>query len=307
MLPFLGVYFVAIFLRIDQYGLTELRYLGVLVGLLLTLLSIYYLFSKAKRLQIFFVSFASVAFLFSFGPWGIFELSVQSQVAHLENLVVRIGALQDGKLQELDGTTVDEKIVQEISGVVDYLANRDRLDEVQEWTELDLSDSANVYDLRTEFMQEMGLTFDMWGYWGEMDPLYSGYTVEYGQPLDVAGYEVMFPLDIAYDVNMVGSTLNFNWNSEQDNVGSGVNEVGDLVVTYEGYDLHFDLFALKNSIDAQNIGADSLSPEVLTLTGENAKFRAKILIENINFNFKDESKTTLYNLNLGGKLLLDVK
>lgn len=310
LLPFLGVYFVALYLRINQYGITELRYLGVLLGILLAGLSIYYLVSKTKSMKLFFFSFAVVAFLSSFGPWGVFEVSVRSQVSHLEELLTEIGALQNGQLQIVSADNVDDKIEQEISGVVDYLAGHDRLDEVQAWTSIDLSKAFENYEVRNEFMSAIGLTFNMWGTdQFPVDPLFAQYNTTWGLPLDISGYDTLFQLDANYDSSNSSYNMEVKMNGEVNNLSKEISSTGELIVKYDESEFRFDLFALKDVLDEQNLNRNfyEFDPGLMTLTDENDDYRAKILIESISFNFTDETQTAVDGIWASGKFLLDVK
>jgi len=81
---FLVVYFVALGQRIGQYGVTELRYLGVALGVLLLGWSLYFNFARKPWLKMIPATLFLGAFLVSFGPWGVFQVSLRSQVARLD-------------------------------------------------------------------------------------------------------------------------------------------------------------------------------------------------------------------------------
>ena len=310
LLPFLGVYFIALYQRIAQYGLTEMRYLGVLFGLVLTGLCFYYLRSKEKRLQLAFLTIALTAFVFSFGPLGVFDLAVRSQVARLEMLLTEIGALQDGKIQEIAADSVSDATVVEISGVVEYLASRDRLDEVEEWGDIRLgTENQPDVDVRTSFMEQMGLEFNTW--WGGHyeDPLYFQYGAQWPLVYDVAGYDALLTFDQNFDdYGYKADPATYAWNSEEDNVTVSLDESGNLLITYEGSTLTFSLLDLHEKFNADGkLDKFAYESEELSLSAENEKMRVKIYIENMDGSFTSAEETEFSRMYVRGQVMLDVK
>ncbi|MDA7949011.1 MAG: DUF4153 domain-containing protein [Hyphomicrobiaceae bacterium] len=91
--------FLAVYQRIDQYGLTDERYIVTLAGLWLAFLAIWFLLRGGVRdLRVLPASLAVALFLASFGPWGAVGVSVRSQTAQLAALLERQGRLKDGRI-----------------------------------------------------------------------------------------------------------------------------------------------------------------------------------------------------------------
>ncbi|MBK8672284.1 MAG: DUF4153 domain-containing protein [Bacteroidetes bacterium] len=55
-MPLIALLFVSIMKRINDYGITEWRYIGFVLGCWLLILSIYFIFSKSKN--IFYIPFS---------------------------------------------------------------------------------------------------------------------------------------------------------------------------------------------------------------------------------------------------------
>jgi hypothetical protein len=229
LMPFIVVYFVALGMRIDQYGLTEARYMGLLLGVCLAFMTLYFAFVKRQRLQMMLLPVAGVAFLFAWGPWGVIELPIRSQEARLESLLTEIGALQDGKLQWVDAEMVDEETETQISSIVDYLYWRDRLDDLQTWSSSDLSDDS--YDLEYDFMAEIGLEFNPYGYWDYYGPggnsFYFGSI--YGQPLEVSGFDSIVRVDLSIDQYYSDDTRYFSFMGDRE-LSVSLNDAGVITV-----------------------------------------------------------------------------
>ncbi|MFH0857685.1 MAG: DUF4153 domain-containing protein, partial [Candidatus Magasanikbacteria bacterium] len=79
IIPLTIVLFLAIGIRINEYGITENRYLVVVMGVWLLGIAFYYLLSKRKKLQVLPISLALVLLATLFGPWSMFSVSARSQ------------------------------------------------------------------------------------------------------------------------------------------------------------------------------------------------------------------------------------
>lgn len=96
IIPLLIMGLVSIGQRVQQYQLTEKRYILILLCLWLIGIAIYNLISKVKNIVAIPVSLFILTLLTSFGPWGIYQVSWRSQASRLENLLHKYGALKDG-------------------------------------------------------------------------------------------------------------------------------------------------------------------------------------------------------------------
>lgn len=84
LLPLIGLLFVAIFRRITEYGFTENRYLVLALSCWILVAIIYMLFSKNKQIRFFSISFICLFLFISFGFWGVFKISINSQLKRFE-------------------------------------------------------------------------------------------------------------------------------------------------------------------------------------------------------------------------------
>lgn len=319
LLPFLAVYFIAFGIRITEYGLTEFRYLGVLLGGVLTILCLYFFFVQRARLQMLLVLPALLGFLVSFGPWGAWEFSIASQISRLEIRLTEIGALKDGQLQKVN---VDERVEYEISGMMDYLYTRDRLDELQAWTEVDLSDRGdkdylafNEQDARYDFMEAMGMDFNPYKYHGHTDDrLFFEYGTNVNEPLSIAGYETLFQFDLSYN-SLYGdpttSTRTFVWPSEGHNFTLSLSKSADLLLSDGETELHFSLTDFHQTLEQENLdvsgfGPFYIAPDQLMLEGETSTFKARIYFIHMNAYFREDG-VSLENIFVNGVLLLNAK
>jgi len=98
MVPQIAMLFYAIGLRISQHGVTINRYLVVAFGLWLLFLCGYYIFSKQKTLFVLPMSLFVALLVVLIGPWGMFNVSQNSQTNRLEKLFTQYEFIQDGSV-----------------------------------------------------------------------------------------------------------------------------------------------------------------------------------------------------------------
>lgn len=90
LIPLNILLFVAIFRRVNDYGITENRYFILAFAFWNIGIILYMLFSKTKALKVIPISLFCIAILSSFGLWGAFSVSNNSQARQFENLFFKI-------------------------------------------------------------------------------------------------------------------------------------------------------------------------------------------------------------------------
>lgn len=111
---------VGVSARVSEYGVTENRYGLIVLTLLLAGIAVHGVVARTPRLNVAPVSFAVILILASFGPWGANAVSLRSQLARLDTLLVEAGVLRDGKLSK-PAEPVGIELAKQVSGVMDYL------------------------------------------------------------------------------------------------------------------------------------------------------------------------------------------
>ena len=120
--PLLILLFFAIVRRINDYGITELRYFVLVLALWLFFIATYFLVSHKKNIKIIPLSLCVIVFLASFGPWGAFSVSLNSQKNHFVKLVEKNKILLNGKLIKAgDQFSLNDR--NQISSITEYLVN----------------------------------------------------------------------------------------------------------------------------------------------------------------------------------------
>jgi hypothetical protein len=141
MIPLLMMLFPAVWRRISEYGVTEGRYIAIALGLWLAGLVIYFMASKTKSIKVIPASLAALALIISWGPWGIFKVSEQSQVNRLKVLLTNNSILVEGKVRTAPAA-VSAEDTKQISSIIAYLYNIHGYDCIQPWFDQSLKEDS---------------------------------------------------------------------------------------------------------------------------------------------------------------------
>jgi hypothetical protein len=121
--PLIILLFLAIERRINDYGITEERYIVLGLACWLAFISLYFIFSKSKNIKTIPVSLCLISLLISFGPWGAFSVSFNSQNKRLKHFLQANAMLSgDQKIIPAKGPLHNDDGSQ-ISSIVEYLVN----------------------------------------------------------------------------------------------------------------------------------------------------------------------------------------
>ena len=119
--PLIVLLFLAIERRISDYGVTEERYIVFGLSCWLGFISLYFIFSKINNIKAIPVSLCILALGISFGPWGIFSVSLQSQKNRLTGYLKSNEMLSPDQKIIPSKTTLKQKDATQIRDIVRYL------------------------------------------------------------------------------------------------------------------------------------------------------------------------------------------
>jgi hypothetical protein len=296
ILVLMPVYFMALWQRIAEYGVTENRYLGISVGLVLVFWALYFGLSKKQYLKLFPLSIFTVAFFIAFGPWGASSVSEKSQVSRLEKILLENGLLVDGKLQSKSPEEVPFEVQTEISSILIYLDQSHGEDSIKSWLPEALlsSEVKGVYP--ESIMEVMGLKF----YYSSYYELHSGtdalyFSAEYVPYVEVSGFDYVTAVSSTY-VGLIGEA--------QTSVALSLDSKNNSFnFSFGGESLDIALDPLLEKLGP--LSMTDVPQELMILEIEGETFRAKILLDSIDalkLNEGQKEVTDFY-----GQLLLDVK
>ncbi|MEW5876080.1 MAG: DUF4153 domain-containing protein [Candidatus Zixiibacteriota bacterium] len=190
MLPMVVVLELAIWRRVSEYGITEHRYFALGLGAWLAAMALYFLISKTKSIKVIPASICVLALLASFGPWGAFSVSEQSQVARLEGLLTKNQLLIGGKAQKAQGQVAAADAV-EISSIVRYLHDNHGYRKIQAWfTESLQQDSAGLGLIDKEpatVVSSLGVEYNTYSVFDGRE--YGSLTADPAKPINIEGYD----------------------------------------------------------------------------------------------------------------------
>ncbi len=132
LLPAIVMLLLAIYKRIAQYGITELRYFLLVLTGWLAFVTLYGLISKRRSIKVIALTLCLVAFTASFGPWGAYSVSKSSQTNRLRALLETNELLADGKLTPASHD-IERPDRREISACFNYLIENHGLESVSPW------------------------------------------------------------------------------------------------------------------------------------------------------------------------------
>lgn len=222
LFPLLIIFFIAIFIRINEYGITINRYVLLLLGIWLTIVCVYTAIGKTN-IKFIPTSLAVILLLVSFGPWGMFSLSESSQVKRLKNILELSSILDSNKvknetiwirdsLQDLTANNkfsndkkLNDSLHNEVISILDYLDNHHGFSSIKSWYSQDLDSVINYLiskDKETRYcneakiyMESLGLNYEY------IESEISTSTIEYSSNRNSSIKKVIgFDYIIAFDV-----------------------------------------------------------------------------------------------------------
>lgn len=125
-LPFIIVYFVAVIIRVQQYGFTENRLIALILGAWMGLINLYFLFFKNYRLVIIPLSLTIMMLIAVYGPWSIFRISEYNQRGELLKVFKENNLVQNGKVVAA-AKPVEKHAALRIIDILDYFNKKERM------------------------------------------------------------------------------------------------------------------------------------------------------------------------------------
>ena len=122
LLPLIVLMAVAIYVRISQYGITELRYIVAMLTIWLLGISLYFIVSKVDNIKVIPISLFLVGMLSVYGPLSGFASAYRNQTRRMNHVLEKNKLLKDGLLTSREGLSLDDKSTDMLSAAFDYLS-----------------------------------------------------------------------------------------------------------------------------------------------------------------------------------------
>ncbi len=148
LFPLIVLLWIAIWKRIQSYGITEWRYYVLVLGVWLAVMAGYFVFSARKDIRLIPASLCLLALLSLWGPWSATHVSLAAQMGRLRAILEKNGRFVGGKVQR---ATVQPSVEdrEAISSGLDYLLDRHGYRVFQPWFDNNL-DSLVLHDKRID-------------------------------------------------------------------------------------------------------------------------------------------------------------
>ncbi len=119
-------------MRVADSGLTEGRYLMLMLAFWLCATAIYHSLPTQRRLVMAPAMLAALLFAASFGPWGVTGLTTRLQLSQLENQLTAYELLVEGKVVPAEALIETEKM-KSIAATLDFFEGKDKKKALEVW------------------------------------------------------------------------------------------------------------------------------------------------------------------------------
>lgn len=286
--------------RIFQYGITENRYLVVILVIWLLFNMILYIVKNDVKWVLISYIFAILIAVFS--PFNLVTVSINSQNKRLERLLIKSGIIQNGKITNKNDK-VSIKSKNEIMSVIDYFYNN--TSELK-WKKIKIL--GKTYEKPEDFMKVIGAN-DFWRSYESIDNQEKGVISEISLKMndgikmtEAKGYDYLI-----YDFS-VSYLLDANETKEFDNENYKVvlkNKnlmIKNIQKNTEILNINLNKIAtevylkIKEKAKKQNQSYVELPENDLTYLSETKNSKYKIVFSDIHFS--EEDKIDGLNINI---------
>lgn len=283
LLPLIILLFIAIFKRIGDYGITENRYFLLLLALWILGITLYLLFSKKRRLKILPISLFILAVLSSFGFWGAFSISKNSQVKQFENVLQKA---RD------NNNMVSGKEYRQLESIINYLDDRKSVSELDaitgiaiEETFRDTTNSWNNYLSSDSILDSLGIEIDP----SDNEIIEDGNHYYYSQWNKPQSYSIVgYNYFTAYNYN--------GYDEEKKEIGSYriqfISNTNELWLLSKQDSTETFLISLNEKLVSLSKYGDNLNevnPEELIIESSNEHLSTKLIFTELSFYIKKDS------------------
>lgn len=141
---------MAIMVRLNANGVTEARYITVLLAAWAIVVALLYAMRPNLNIRWLPAALAIPLLLGSFGPWGATSISVRSQLPRLEAKMTKLGVLENGKVQQAPHP-LEFNDLYALQEDIRYLLRRGQKDRIKVWfSDTDIAFTPNDVHLMTK-------------------------------------------------------------------------------------------------------------------------------------------------------------
>ena len=296
LFPLIIMLYFAIKRRINEYGITELRYFVMMLAVWLLLIVLYFLFSKQKNIKLIPISLCAFALIATYGPFSAFNRSLSSQQDRLTKVLSGNQLLKDGKVIPVRDT-ISFNDRKQISSITKYIIESHGIQELQPIfsQNLDSLITSNKtgskmfdYEQTNAVLSLMHLKY-VGSYETESTSVaefYGGIQTEKESLRDIRSYDYSLYLENEYgDVFAKDSCKSFVI-ADQKIWICNQKTLGQLSLYREGSkdsSLNLNISQLLKSLPLGGINSNTYDAETLSIKSENSKLGVKIYFKNLTY------------------------
>lgn len=306
MIPLVVLLLLAVWKRVGNYGITESRYILIVLAIWLTLVTAYFLLSKKQNIMMIPMSLCVLSLLAIYGPQSAFSVSRYSQIQRLKKVM----------------NSDKKKDLKERSEIVSYLVRRHGLSALQSFTKTDLKAIENKMELkaggkysryRLEY-DKVDSAYRILNIKGQKESLtkYLSFKTSTGNAIRIKGYDAM----VTFDSYMQSMESSFDGQKIEMEKNASSKEL--YIRIGDGPKQAFNLRGvIKNILNAQSSGrlkesesySGFLVPDSMMVSGKVSYkgYEAVVVLSDLNVNDIDGADAEVDNANYNGVLLIRLK
>lgn len=334
LIPLVVMLFIALSMRLNDYGITINRYLLFMMGAWLSLVSIYFIIGKTN-IKIIPISLFITLTTASFGPWGIFSVSEKSQVNRLKHILENSNLLKNEKIVNEQTIKIDtnfrtitfnpqnqnqinDSLKAEIKSILDYLDDFHDFNSIKNWYSQQFDQQLTSYNEKKEswerineaeiYMKAMGLDYIY--YDATLDKSFTYSSNNSSAFTEIKGYDYEIPLYIYLfpdDKTIKEVFAQFTIDSSAYEVIVPSKQKSTLVVNRDSKPIStISLSTIQQNLEEKygKVNKYDLPLSDMTIAGISGELEYKIIFENITFQTNQKSTKMM---NCSGKLLFKLK
>ncbi len=186
MIPLVVLLLLAVWKRVSVYGITESRYILIILAVWLTIVTLYNLLSSKQNIRFIPVSLCLLAILATYGPQSAFSVSRHSQLNRLKAIFKE----HDASAQKEKPEIISYLVKNHGLGVIQSFTDKDLMP-LQERFDNELANSGKKYAVRQRLIDTALaiLKVEKW----TLDQ-YEVVNITAGKSLSISGYDYYVPV-----------------------------------------------------------------------------------------------------------------
>ncbi len=266
IIPILGMMFVSIGIRINQYGITENRYYVVLLALWVLGIMIYYSLIKNIKNIIVPITLSLAILIAIIGPLSSFSFAIRSQNSRFDELLLENNMLVDGAI--VANTSIRSDSKKEITNIITYFETYHELEDLKS-----LPENFSLTNMESVF----GFKYNPYDYYQDQY-FYYNLDMSGGLAFDISNYD--YYISISTWNEQIVSVEDLSIKYHRDSNVLTIKRGEEILLTQNMLEYILKIYKDTNLADIEE-GIIS-SVEDLSVEMENEKIKANLIFTSIN-------------------------